>query len=471
MKKEREVITMTDENTTNTSSTQKVQRKLTNRHIQLIALGGSIGTGLFYGSASTIKMAGPAIALSYLIGGIIIFLIMRMLGEMCVEEPVSGSFSYFAKKYWGELPGFLAGWNYYTLYILVSMAELTAISIYINFWIPGMPQWLTAFLCIIIITAVNLLNVKMYGESESVMSIIKISAIIAMIVLGLVLIFSNGKPFPDNFSNLWEYGGFMPNGWWGMATSLVVVIFSFGGIELIGVTAAEVKEPEKIMPKAINQLVYRILLFYVGTMIVLMALFPWNQIGASGSPFVTIFDKMGISAAAHILNFVVLIAAISVYNSSIYVNSRMLYGMAKNGHAPKIFTNLSATGVPVIAALVTSGITLIAVILNYVIPDGAFMYVLTLAVGSILIGWVSIIITHLKFRKTRLAQNNANEIKFKSILYPLSNYIALIFLALVLVMMFIMDDMRTAAILVPIWLIILSIIFKITQKGVKAFKD
>jgi len=438
----------------------KVQRRLTNRHIQLIALGGSIGTGLFYGSASTIKMAGPAIALSYLIGGIIIFFIMRMLGEMSVHEPVSGSFSYFAKKYWNNFAGYVAGWNYYTLYILVSMAELTAIAIYINFWFPDIPQWLSALGFIIIITAINLLNVRLYGEMESAMSIIKIIAIIAMIILGLVLLFSNGQPFPQNFSNLWEHGGFLPNGWWGVATSIVVVIFSFGGIELIGITAAEVKDPETILPKAINEIVLRILLFYVGTMIVLMALFPWNQIGAEGSPFVTIFDHIGIKAAAHILNFVVLTAAVSVYNSGIYVNSRMLYGMAKSGQAPKIFTNLSPTGVPVIATFVTSAITLLAVILNYALPDGVFMMLLTIATVSILIGWFIIAITHLKFRKAKEASGEVDTIKFKSLFYPFTNYLCIAFLCAIVAMMYILDDMRLSVYMAPVWMLILYISYK-----------
>ncbi|MBQ9477921.1 MAG: amino acid permease, partial [Selenomonadaceae bacterium] len=249
-----------------------MHRGLKNRHLQMIALGGAIGTGLFYGSASTIAMAGPAVILSYLIGGIIIFFIMRMLGEMSVDEPVAGSFSHYASKYWGSLAGFIAGWNYWFLYIIVSMAELTAVSIYVSWWLPDLPHWVAALVCLLVITAINLINVNMYGEIEFWMSLIKVSAIVSMIVLGAALLFTDVRPFPDNLSNLWSNGGFFPNGVWGMVVAIVPVLFSFGGIELIGITAGEAENPEKSIPRAINQVIYRILIFYVGTMLVLMAL-------------------------------------------------------------------------------------------------------------------------------------------------------------------------------------------------------
>ena len=313
---------------------KEMNRGLKNRHLQMIALGGAIGTGLFYGSASTIALAGPAVMLSYLLGGIVIFFIMRMLGEMAVDEPVSGSFSYYAAKYWGAFPGFLSGWNYWFNYVIVSMAELTAVGIYMNYWLPDFPQWLSALICLVIITLINLINVSVYGEFEFWMAIIKVSAIICMIVLGAYLVLAAPAGFPANFSNLWSHGGFFPNGAWGVAMSIVVVMFSFGGIELIGITAGEAADPDRTIPKAINQVIWRILIFYVGTMLVLMALWPWNEVGMEASPFVQIFSNVGIPAAAHILNFVVLTAAISVYNSAIYSNSRMLYGLALKGDAP-----------------------------------------------------------------------------------------------------------------------------------------
>ncbi|MBR4383314.1 MAG: amino acid permease, partial [Selenomonadaceae bacterium] len=374
-----------------------MQRGLKNRHLQMIALGTAVGTGLFYGSTATIAMAGPAVSLSYLIGGIVIFLIVRMLGEMSVEEPVSGSFSYYAAKYWGKFPGFLAGWNYWFLYILVSMAELSAVSIYLGYWFPDLPKWIGVLACLIIITVINLVTVSAYGEIEFWMAAIKISAIIGMILLGSWYIFSDPDPFPENFSNLWAHGGFFPNGVSGMIMSLAPVLFSFGGIELIGITAGEAQNPDKTIPRAINQVIWRILIFYVGTMIVLMTLWPWNEVGKDASPFVQIFDNAGFPATANILNFVVLTAAISVYNSAIYSNSRMLFGLAKSNNAPKFFEKVSSRGVPVNGILVSSGITLLAAVLNYLLPDEVFMYMMSIVTGAVVISWGLIVLTHLKF--------------------------------------------------------------------------
>ena len=441
----------------------KMKRGLKNRHLQMIALGGAIGTGLFYGSASTIALAGPAVILSYLLGGIVIFFITRMLGEMAVDEPVSGSFSHDATKYWGRFAGFVSGWNYWFNYVLVSMAELTAVGIYVHYWLPDVPQWLSALICLVIITAVNLINVSAYGEFEFWMALIKITAIVLMIVLGLYLLGVAPQPFPENFSNLWANGGFLPNGWWGMGLATAVVMFSFGGIELIGITAGEAENPDRTIPRAINQVIWRILIFYVGTMIVLMALWPWNKVGMEASPFVQIFENVGIPAAAHILNFVVLTAAISVYNSAIYSNSRMLYGLAKKGEAPQIFTRLSARGVPVIGILVSSGCTLVVVALNYFLEGHVFMYLMTIATCAAVISWVVICITHLKFRALCAAQHK--DTRFKALLYPVANYLCLAFLAGVIFFMAQIPDMQLAVIFLPIWLIVLAIGYQLYKKN------
>ena len=431
-------------------SEQKLNRGLKNRHLQMIALGTAVGTGLFYGSTSTIAMAGPAVSLSYLIGGIVIFLIVRMLGEMSVEEPVSGSFSYYANKYWGKFPGFLAGWNYWFLYIIVSMAELTAVGIYLQYWLPDLPQWVGALICLVIITAINLITVSAYGEIEFWMALIKISAIIFMIILGSYLILTDARPFPENFSNLWVHGGFFPNGVSGMVLAMVPVLFSFGGIELIGITAGETENPDKTIPRAINQVIYRILIFYVGTMVVLMTLWPWNEVGTQASPFVQIFENVGVMTAANILNFVVLTAAVSVYNSAIYSNSRMLFSLAENSAAPKFLTKLSARKVPVNGILISSGITLLAVVLNYAFPGQIFMYLLSIVTGAIVISWALIVMTHLKFRAHCEAVGIVP--KFKAFFYPLANYLCLAFLIGVIVLMTTMEEMRLAVMIMPVWL-------------------
>ena len=432
---------------------KNLKRGLKNRHLQMMALGSAIGTGLFYGSASTIALTGPSVMLAYLVSGIVIYFIMRMLGEMSVHEPVAGSFSYYATKYWGGFPGFLAGWNYWYCYIMVSMAEITAVGIYVNYWWPDVPQWLSALICLIVITAINLVNVSAYGETEFWMALVKVVAILSMIFLGAYLIITNPLGYPANISNLWNYGGFMPNGVWGLAMACVVVMFSYGGIELLGITAGEAEDPDRSIPKAINQVIWRILIFYVGTMFVLMCLWPWNQVGMESSPFVQIFDNVGIPAAAHILNFVVLSAAVSVYNSAIYSNARMLYGLAEKGDAPKVFMMLSARGVPIVGTLVSSCITLIIVVMNYLFPSQIFMYLFAVVVISAVINWVCITLTHMKFRK--YCEENGVHSKFRSILYPLTNYVSLAFLVGVIVMMTQIPDMRLAVIALPIWLCIL----------------
>ncbi|WP_151191905.1 amino acid permease [Desulfotomaculum copahuensis] len=435
-----------------------MQRGLKNRHIQMIALGGAIGTGLFYGSAETIKLAGPAITLSYVAGGVVIFLIMRMLGEMSVDEPVSGSFSYYAYKYWGEFPGFLSGWNYWFNYIIVSMAELTAVGIYVNYWFPAVPHWVSALVFLVLITMANLANVKMYGEFEFWFAIIKVAAILGMIVLGILLIFTGINGRATGFHNLWIHGGFFPNGTWGFFQSLVVVMFSFGGIELIGITAGEAENPQKTIPRAINQVMWRILIFYVGALSIMMIIYPWNKVGLDGSPFVQIFSKIGIPAAAAILNVVVLTAALSVYNSGIYSNGRMLYSLAVQGNAPRFIARLNRKGVPLIGILISSALTLVAVLLNYLIPGKVFMYLLSVAVIAAVINWASIIITNLKFRQAK--GKEAEKLVFKTPGHPWTNYLALVFLVMIIALMFTIDSMKQAVYVLPFWILVLWLGFK-----------
>ncbi|KPY31371.1 Aromatic amino acid transport protein aroP [Pseudomonas savastanoi pv. retacarpa] len=323
-----------------TASSGELKRGLKNRHIQLIALGGAIGTGLFLGSAGVLKSAGPSMILGYAICGFIAFMIMRQLGEMIVEEPVAGSFSHFAHNYWGGFAGFLSGWNCWLLYILVGMSELTAVGKYIHYWLPDIPSWVSAAAFFILINAINLTNVKVFGETEFWFAIIKVVAIIGMIALGSYMLVSGSCGPQASVSNLWEHGGFFPNGVGGLVMALAIIMFSFGGLEMLGFTAAEAEQPKTVIPKAINQVIYRILIFYIGALVVLLSLTPWDSLLASlnasgdsysGSPFVQVFSMLGSDAAAHILNFVVLTAALSVYNSGTYCNSRMLVGMAEQG--------------------------------------------------------------------------------------------------------------------------------------------
>lgn len=442
---------------------QELHRGLKNRHIQMIALGGAIGTGLFYGSSTTIALVGPAITLSYLIGGIMIFLVMRALGEMLVDEPVSGAFSYYAYKYWGDFAGFFSGWNYWFTYIVVSMAELAVVGTYINFWLPNVPTWISALAFLILITLVNLINVKAFGEFEFWFALIKVLAIIAMIAFGLLMIFfglgNNGVPI--GLSNLWAHGGFLPNGIRGLLLSLVLVMFSFGGVELIGITAGEADNPKRSIPKAINQVIWRILVFYIGALAILTIIYPWNQVGNTGSPFVDIFSKIGIGAAAAILNAVVLTAALSTYNSGLYGNGRMLYSLALQGNAPKALSKLSKNGIPYVGVIFSSALTLATVVLNFLVPGKVFLYLISIALIAGIFNWVMILITHVKFRQAKAKKNEDDKLEFKLPLYPISNYITIAYLACIITFMYFIPDMRISLFIGPVWIIVLYLGYKL----------
>ncbi|MBH2002299.1 MAG: amino acid permease [Moraxellaceae bacterium] len=449
------------------NDSSQLQRGLKNRHIQLIAMGGAIGTGLFLGSAQVIQSAGPSIILGYAIGGLIAFLIMRQLGEMIVEEPVAGSFSHFAHRYWGKFPGFLSGWNYWVLYILVAMTELTAVGKYINYWWPQIPAWQSVLFFFVIITAINLTNVKFYGESEFWLAIIKVTAVVAMILFGLFLLFTADANSTASFSNLWTHGGFFPNGFDGLFYMLAFIMFAFGGIELIGMAAAEANEPKKTIPKAINQVVVRILVFYIGSLAILLSLVPWNQLDLGGldkSPFVMIFSQMGIGWAAHLLNFVILTAALSVYNSGMFANSRMLFGLAQQGNAPKVFAKVNKQGVPVPAVLLSALLIFGCVILNYKVPEEALSHLMYVVVGALVLNWAMITLTHLKF-KAMVKENNLKT-SFPALWSPFGNYLVLAFIGVVLYIMW-QQGFKESVLMIPIWITLMFMLYKVLNLRTK----
>jgi L-asparagine transporter-like permease len=467
-----------------------LKKNLTNRHIQLIALGGAIGTGLFYGSSESISLAGPSVIFAYLIGGIIIFLVVRALGEMSVEDPKAGAFSYYASEYWSQRAGFVSGWNYWFNYILVSMVELSVVGQFMNYWFPQIPQWVSAVAFLILITMANLLGVKMFGEFEFWFAIIKVVAVISMIVAGVVVVAmaipgANGAV--ASFSNLVNNGGLFPNGlmthagngqWTGFLMGFVVVMFSFGGVELIGVTAGETADPKHTIPKATNDIIWRILVFYIGALTVIMAVVPWAQIGqpdANGtviSPFVQIFDSIGVKFAASILNFVCLTAVVSVYNSGLYSNSRMLYSLAEQGNAPRALSRLSKNGVPYVGVLASAAITAVAVVIVFLWPQFAFNYLMAIAMIAAIINWIMIMITQLKFRAKRRAAGVTTKLDFPLPLHTVTPWIAIAFLLAVVVLMWFSPSYRPAVIIGPIWLAILLGAYQIVQvrKGKKSAK-
>lgn len=469
-----------------TKNKDNLKRGLSNRHIQLIALGGAIGTGLFLGIGQAAILAGPAVILGYAIAGLIAFFIMRQLGEMVVDEPVSGSFSFFANKYWGPFAGFSSGWNYWVLYILVSMAELTAIGVYVQFWWPEIPLWASSTFFFIVINVINLASVKIFGEAEFWFSIIKVLAIIAMIIFGAYLLVSGTGGESATVQNLYNDGGFFPKGWLavdgdgkyqGLLAALVIIMFSFGGLELVGITAAEAENPERNIPKATNQVLYRILIFYVGSLIILFSLMPWRDITADTSPFVMVFNSLNHlkfevfgttlylnKIIANALNIIVLTAALSVYNSCVYSNSRMLYGLAVQGNAPKVLTKLNKNHVPVVGILVSAFFAVICVIINKVIPEKALGILMSLVVSSLIINWIMISLTHLFFRKEKKAKGIKTS--FPTIFYPWTNYLSLLFLAGVLVMMW-FTGLKISVELIPLWLLLLYLAYYLVYKRKK----
>jgi len=449
----------------------ELKRALKNRHIQLIALGGAIGTGLFLGSAGVLKSAGPSMILGYAICGFIAFMIMRQLGEMIVEEPVAGSFSHFAHKYWGGFAGFLSGWNCWVLYILVGMSELTAVGKYVHYWWPEIPTWASAAVFFVMINAINLANVKVFGEAEFWFAIIKVVAILGMIALGSYLLVSGSGGPQASVTNLWEHGGFFPNGVTGLVMALAIIMFSFGGLEMLGFTAAEADQPKTVIPKAINQVIYRILIFYIGALVVLLSLTPWDSLlttlnasgdSYSGSPFVQVFSMLGSNTAAHILNFVVLTAALSVYNSGTYCNSRMLVGMAEQGDAPRSLANVDKRGVPVRAIGVSALVTFVAVVLNYLIPHDALELLMSLVVAALVINWAMISYSHLKFRQHMVRTRQVP--LFKALWYPYGNYFCLAFVVFILGIMLLIPGIQVSVYAIPVWLVVMWVCFIIKNR-------
>lgn len=412
---------------------QQLARKLKRRHIQMIALGGAIGTGLFLGSGAAIKQAGPSILLAYAIGGFFCYLMMRALGELLLSNTKLHSFLEFINLYLGKKFEFAIGWTYWLCWISLAMADLTASGIYIRYWFPWIPQWVTPLVIILILLIFNLLSVSAFGELEYWFSMIKVVAIIALIVTGAILIGSSAHVGGQTVSmgNLVNHGGFFPKGVSGFLTSFSLVIFAFTGIEMVGITAGEAENPEKELPRAINSLPIRISFFYVGALFVIMSIYPWNQITTTQSPFVQVFSDIGIKAAASIINFVVLTAALSACNSAIFSTSRTLFTLAHGQNAPKWMGKVNRYNVPAQALFFSSLILLVIVVLNYVIPSTVFTLISNVATTNFIIVWCSLLVCHYVYKKTTDSRQNP----FKLPLFPVSNIATLVFFIAVTVVL------------------------------------
>lgn len=447
---------------------EDLSRGLKNRHVQLIAIGGAIGTGLFLGAGKSIHLAGPSILFAYLITGAIGFLIMRSLGEILLSDLSYHSFVDFVKDYFGDTAGFITGWTYWFCWVTIAMADLTAVGIYIQYWFPAVPQWVPGLITLILLLLINLATVKLFGELEFWFAIIKVVAILALIVIGTIMILkgSSTNAGPSSFTNLWRHGGMFPNGMTGFVLSFQMVMFAFAGIELVGLTAGETEDPERVIPRAINNIPIRIIIFYVGALVVIMSIYPWTAVRPDESPFVQVFAAVGITAAAGIINFVVLTSAASACNSGVFSTSRMMYSLAKNRQAPQTLTKLTNHKVPSNALFFSAVAILISVVLNYTIPEGVFTLVTSVSTFCFIFIWGITVLAHLKYRKTRPELAKAS--KFKMPLFPFANYLILTFFAFILVVLALGKDTRVALFVTPLWFILLFVIYKIRAAKMKA---
>lgn len=436
---------------------KELHRGLEARHIQMIALGGTIGVGLFMGSASTIQWTGPSVLLAYAIAGIFIFFIMRAMGEMLYVEPSTGSFATFGHKYIHPLAGYMTAWSNWFQWVIVGMAEIVAVGAYMQYWFPDLPAWIPGIVAMAILGAANLISVKSFGEFEFWFALIKIITIVLMIFAGIGLIFfglGNGGD-AIGLSNLWANGGFFAGGWSGFFFALSLVVAAYQGVELIGITAGEARDPKNTLTKAIQSIIWRILIFYIGAIFVIVTVYPWNELNSIGSPFVATFAKVGITAAAGVINFVVITAAMSGCNSGIYSAGRMLYTLGVNGQAPKSFTKLSRNGVPLLGTIgVMIGLG-IGVILSYIAPENLFVYVYSSSVLPGMVPWFVILISQIRFRKMKGAE--LDDHPFKMPFAPVTNYLTLAFLVAVLVGMWFNDDTRMSLIVGIVFLVLVTI--------------
>jgi AAT family amino acid transporter len=443
-----------------------LRRALRARHINLMTLGQAIGTGLFLGSAKAITLAGPSVLLGYAFVGVFVFFMMRALGEMAVANPVAGSFSRYAYEYIGPRAGFLTGWTYWFMLMIGAMAEITAVAIYIKFWFPAVSPWVWSLAALATMGLLNFIAVRAFGELEFWFAAIKIVTILFMILSGLGIIcfgFGNGG-VAIGIGNLWRNGGFLPHGWLGFASAIPMVVFSYLGVEVIGFTAGETKNPEKSLARAVNSVFWRIAIFYIGALFVIMSLYPWNAIGTQGSPFVLTFDRLGIRGAAGIINFVVLSAALSACNSGIFAKARIVFSLAHQRQAPRIFARTSKSGIPAWSVGLTVVASLFGVVLNYFVPKHLFEWLMAIGTFAGLFSWAVIVVAHYQFRR----QHTPEAARMPMPWWPYSSWCTLAFLAVLVVSMFKFDATRVAVIVGPLWLAFLWVVYDVATRRDRA---
>lgn len=447
-----------------------LRRSMTANQMEMISLGGAIGVGLFMGATSTIKWTGPSVIFAYMFVGLILYIVMRALGEMVYVNPGTGSFADYATEYVHPLAGYMAKWANVFEYIVVGMSEVVAATEYLKYWWPHTNSFIAGIIVILFLVAANLTSAKAYGSLEFWFAMIKVVTIIMMIILGFAIIFlgwGNGG-HPVGLSNLWSHGGFFTGGFRGFFFSMSIIVGSYQGIELLGISAGEVANPQKAIVKSVKSVLLRILIFYVGAIFVIVTIYPWNQLSSIGSPFVSTFAKVGITTAASVINFVVLTAALSGANSGIYSSSRMLFKLAHEGDAPKILGRLSKRVVPDAAILGISGGILLGFIVDTVASiyskstSNLFVVVFSSSVLPEMVPWFVILLAELRFRKGNAKLMETHP--FKLPLYPFANYFAFIMLLVIVVFMFINPDTRISVIVGAVVLILAATVYLIRHR-------
>ncbi|MFZ3594574.1 amino acid permease [Streptomyces sp. BH104] len=404
---------------------------LKQRHLTMLGLGGVIGAGLFVGSGAGIAVAGPGIVVSYLIAGALAMLVMRMLGEMSAAMPASGSFSVHAERALGRWAGFSAGWLYWFMLVVVLAVEATGAAQIANGWVPGIPQWAWVLLFMVVFTAANLTAVKNFGEFEFWFAALKVFAIVAFLVLGTLAIFGVlPDTDPVGLTHLTGDGGFLPHGWQGVVSGVLAVVFAFGGLEVVTIAAAESEDPARSVARAVRSAVYRILFFYVGSMLVIVTVLPWTEQKAGISPYVTVLDSIGVPSAAQIMNIVVFVALLSALNANLYGSSRMIFSLAERDEAPKSLLKVSGGGVPRRAVLASVAFGFISVLLNLEWPDTIFLYMLNSVGAVLLFVWALIAVSQLRLRR-RIEQEAPERLVLRMWAFPCLTWVAIAAMAAV----------------------------------------
>ncbi len=428
-----------------------LQHSLKQRHMTMIALGGVIGAGLFVGSGVVIKSAGPAAVLSFLITGALVVLVMRMLGEMAVAIPTVGSFYEYAREAWhdrpaiGGLAAFLTGWMYWYFWVIVVALEAVAGANLVRYWLPDVPAWSISLVLLVMLTLTNLISVKSFGEFEFWFASIKVAAIVVFLFLAGLFVLGLWPDTVVDVSNLTTHGGFMPNGIVPVLTGAVAATGFYFGAEIVTIAAAETAEPQKAVAKATNSVITRVLVFYVGSILLVVCLVPWNAAGMA-TPYVSALNAMRIPAAAQIMNAVILIAVLSALNSGLYASSRMLFALTKRGDAPKALAKLSRNGVPIRAILIGTLFGYVAVIMSYVSPDTVFAFLVN-SYGTVAIFvYVLIAVSQLRLR-ARLEREDPARLRVRMWCYPYLTYVAIVGMVGIVVAMAFIPEQRTPLLL------------------------